>query len=152
MRAENIIFEDVGPKITAAQIKDAETILDFMLPEDYKNFLLFKNGGWSEACALKGTDHVIKQWFSIAEPSENPPICSLVGGYQDISDQSDGNFLIFAETLANKTAVMRIKHPRRYYIGIWSPFGAVEDTPDKVELPYTSFTDFVDHLEHVDDY
>jgi len=147
-----MIFEKRGPAITPMDIAAVEQELGFVFPEDYKNFLLLHNGAWSKKCLLKGSDteHEIKQWMCVTD-STKLPIYSIVRAnlntLEDVPTFKD--YCLIAETLCNTDVIMKMDHPNKFSIGLWYPYGSTTDTPDKVPLPYSSFTEFVSRLSHL---
>ncbi|HYG78095.1 MAG TPA: SMI1/KNR4 family protein [Planctomycetota bacterium] len=151
MKANDIIFEERGPKITSADLRAVEGRLGVVLPDDYKQFLLVHNGAWSKRCRLKTTGQEIRQWLRVSDSTKLPIYSIVLANENIVSDvPSFRDFLSIAVTLDDWEVIMSMKEPQKYAIGLWYPYGAVEDTPDKVPLPFASFTEFVENLKHIE--
>ena len=149
MKQEDMMFVVKAPRTCAAQIAEAEKALGIEFPDDYRRFLLLHNGGRSKLCVCAKPFLRLNEWSSVCAKERLPRISSLVGVHQRLREHLTDDFVSIAGTVGDCDLIMRVRGPDRYRLGVWD---IESEEPHKVILPFASFTDLLDHLEHSEEF
>ena len=152
MKIEEMVFEMPGPRIGQEDIVKVETAIGAALPNDYKRFLLLYNGGISKLCVSADPFVRIREWMSVCEHEDLPRIVwFFAAGKRLITDidKFAQDFLAIGELpFGQLLLVTKLIGQDAYRIGIWD----LEEPWRKIELPFSSFTDLVNHFTQTDDF
>ena len=147
MDIQNFIMKTPGPKISKADLLKVEQRLGNTLPDDYKEFLLKFNGGTSEY--YKSTDAKIRvdNWLSIVE-APIIPLRSIpaINASMRKSDVGWREFVIFATDIADNYLALKCVGEKSEGV-FYCDWHDVQYELEKIELLYSSFTEFLLHLE-----
>jgi hypothetical protein len=154
MKIEDMVFEKRGPGISLTDISKVEAAIGATLPQDYRQFLLLYNGGISKLCVSDYplSSFRIRDWMSICEHKELPGLVSLLAARENIMTdvkEFGRDFLAIGELpFGQFVVVTKLVGQDAHRIGVCD----LEEPWRKVELPFTSFTDLIDHCVQRDDF
>lgn len=147
MRLEDFEFRERGPAIGEADIAALEKELKAKLPQDYRAFLLKFNGGKSKLCLCRKLFFGIRYWFCITESNKRPAM-SIVTATQNMREELLDKYFPIGEAEDGSAVIMQVATSGPGRVGLLLPDNNIDED---LYLGFSSFGEFLDELEHVEE-
>jgi len=146
-------MDNVGPSLTALDLQEFEQRLGYLLPEEYKTFLLQYNGGtpipntykivgWTEPCSLVNEfNGIIPDQYNDIEENIELLEGRLPNGFIPIADDPGGSSLLLSVDKDTYGKVYYWDHENEPYDG----GERLQDYPN-IFFVADSFSDLLDQL------
>ena len=149
MLIEDLNFRVVGPRLTHAELNQAEVYFGVSFPDDYRRFLLHHNGGYTSTWTKCTTPYVaIGAWHSIVgekhldRTNGLDSLTSLIHSNERLRAEFPalGDFMCIADDYASRLLVYKLRGPGLFRLGLWD---WELEWMQAITLPFESLSDLL---------